>query len=76
MKRPSPSRLGRNRSADQWLSIATWPHGRMSKSATIGFKGTGDVIVRIGEVSGTLGQSLTLRGREGVRALARRVSPA
>ncbi|AOH87004.1 phosphoribosylformylglycinamidine synthase [Sphingomonas panacis] len=38
-----------------------------SKSATIGFKGTGDVIVLIGSRSGHLGQSLWLRelhGRE------------
>ncbi|MFX5233349.1 hypothetical protein ABTC74_19580, partial [Acinetobacter baumannii] len=39
----------------------------LSKSATIAFKGTGDVIVLIGERSGHLGQSLWLRevhGRE------------
>ena len=42
--------------------LADW-----SKSATIAFKGTGDVIVLIGERSGHLGQSLWLRevhGRE------------
>ena len=42
--------------------LADW-----SKSATIGFKGTGDVIVLIGTRSGHLGQSLWLRelhGRE------------
>ncbi|MBN2971481.1 phosphoribosylformylglycinamidine synthase subunit PurL [Roseomonas aeriglobus] len=42
--------------------LADW-----SKSATIGFKGTGDVLVLIGEPKGDLGQSLWLRevkGRE------------